>query len=179
MAAPLAPTLGYRPLRRLWLRPPRHPRPLPRMRERPVRTMARFLFTAATVLSAALCLATLVLWMHRYPRGDFCRLVNCNGGFWYARSSRGFLHVGRMLYVFPPTIPDTFLTRHGFIWFSQGGVFLTALPHWFVTLVASVLPVAALTRRLRHRPIPGTCPACGYDLRATPTRCPECGTAKA
>ena len=54
------------------------------------------------------------------------------------------------------------------------GVFL---PMWFVVLLASLLPVgrcvAVVIRRLRYPP--GHCRRCGYDLRATPDQCPECG----
>jgi hypothetical protein len=50
-------------------------------------------------------------------------------------------------------------------------------PCWFLQLMTLILPVAWLVkRRLRlQRERKGQCRRCGYDLRATPERCPECG----
>jgi hypothetical protein len=42
-----------------------------------------------------------------------------------------------------------------------------------LTLIAWTLLGPLRRRRRRSK---GLCPACGYDLRATPGRCPECGT---
>jgi hypothetical protein len=52
-------------------------------------------------------------------------------------------------------------------------------PLWALALLLGVTPplfrdLGAQRRRRLERA--GLCPGCGYDLRATPGRCPECGT---
>jgi hypothetical protein len=48
------------------------------------------------------------------------------------------------------------------------------VPFWAIMAVAAVAPAVVMWRR-RHHFQPGVCRVCGYDLRATPDRCPECG----
>ena len=51
------------------------------------------------------------------------------------------------------------------------------IPYWLPALLTAILPANWLIRRSRRRRLAmvGRCRGCGYDLRATPDQCPECG----
>ena len=55
-------------------------------------------------------------------------------------------------------------------------VWNVVVPHWFLFVATSLLPALWIRNHRRRHARLGICSRCGYDVRATPDRCPEYGT---
>ena len=170
------------------------------MAHRKLAILRRRVFTALSVLSLLLCVATLALWGRSYRYVDRVRWIGIyetTHQYFALESHRGLcaLRSSRQdnrglpipenpgwAYLTARTgDPLSFLPKERFLGFGYvhvGRINRTVwLPHWSLALLFAILPALHLRAAIRLRRLNriGHCPRCGYDLRATPERCPECG----
>ena len=150
------------------------------------------LFTILSAVSLLLCVATMVLWILGtwvVLRWGYCgateghmlvvwsapgnievvyytKLTNRSSTGFHAERTYPALHFGWGFAMHVPHDPIDIRPLY------------FVIPDWFIGSITAVLPFLWY-RRYRRRLLAerkGHCPKCGDDLRASPERCPECGT---
>jgi hypothetical protein len=169
--------------------------------------MRRRLFNFLAAVSLLLCVVTVALWVRSYRWkegvnfGAHCSAFTRYGRLvltadfnevrlgapaarpvrWYRRSQsrQGMNLVDRPDHSFA----GFGFKRHGWAELPKP-TWVVLVPMWFVTAATALPPGLWLLgayrrRRAAERNAKGLCARCGYDLRASPGRCPECGASPA
>lgn len=148
-----------------------------------MRRLFRWMFNAPAALSLLLCLLTKAILLRTQPRSDAD--YERAGGIILVTWCVGFLVMGLVAPKRRRTNITAFAVLLGVplgIWLDDAGSGEGPSCGWLgVPLQLLIVGfLANLVRsgfvRLWHRNGSVRCVACGYDLRATPDRCPECGT---
>ena len=163
--------------------------------------LARHLFTLCSAVSVLLCVAVCVLWV----RSQFAPATvswNASGRNVFAAVNDGYILVGvggpaygplGAVKYRPVAAERGLFNPHTVVSFA-GAEYAAArsartgrtewgfaVRYWVLGGGLAALSVVLLAPGWRHRRWvrnhPGHCLACGYDLRASPDRCPECGAA--
>ena len=161
------------------------------------------LFTILSAMSLVLCVATCALWARSSEHMDAMVIDWCGttefdsmrGTAWLTTEKNEtpsnhmrieLIHDG----LYPPLYLDAEqrhaeLQHPGLAHFGFYCVKLhvrevcgLGVPFWLLIIMSTALPLlrARRSRTGRKRRTNSACSTCGYDLLATPGRCPECGT---
>ena len=168
-----------------------------------VKRTLRWLLNGLTALSLLVALVVAGSWVRSYWRTDNIHLVYAySQSKWRLINFKGRIEisewrlttgiwVGDLVehYTSDARVADKLKTNLiGIEWQVKEYFIVTrfvgkqlSIPHAYLLLFFSTLPLVCLYHHLRRSfPYPhGQCVKCGYDLRATPDRCPECGTISA
>ncbi|HEY2586610.1 MAG TPA: hypothetical protein VGI81_12675 [Tepidisphaeraceae bacterium] len=170
--------------------------------------MSRRTFTVLSAASLVGCVAIVVLWQRSYRGCDVLIGQHGPGGHVTCTSEFGqvvFEVEGRQRgqvepgwSYFQKSLPRRFrrhqedvagfaawrgTVRH-YVLLLPSPLWGVAVPHWFLFLCTAALPATtgvrwSARRVARARVRRGLCARCGYDLRASAGRCPECGLERA
>src|SRR5215208_4024714 len=164
--------------------------------------LLRWLFNIASFLSLLICLANAVMWIRSCFVGDNWVWYEreCQSCYNTIRSGRGWIRYGwadmsMMTGKNPPPGHFTLKPADALYPLNATAKFNHTLPGYryskygatgLVLDIAYAIPFALMavlpsiwllsSRRQRSRSRLGLCRVCGYDLRASAGRCPECGT---
>lgn len=150
--------------------------------------MKRWTFNLLAALSLVLGVATAVMWVRSYWRTEGV-IVYSGGNRFILGSVSGTFLVQRDVFPTPSDhwikwvsrVADPNERRQCFLgslwcWEAdslKGTYQYLFLPKWSILCPTGFVLVLWLRSLRRARP--GFCPTCGYDLRESPQRCPECG----
>lgn len=156
--------------------------------------MKQRIFTLLSAFSLFFCIAIVACWIDSYITYDEMRIrgsdgrVYCIDSYWGAARLRTYVsspadrnrfipfHASQV----PPELHDRLraTTKGQWLGFGRDHQFDSPIvPHWFPALLSAILPAlwmrASVRRRTRKKW--GLCIHCGYDIRFSANRCPECG----
>jgi hypothetical protein len=148
-----------------------------------MRRIGTWLFNGFAAASLLLCVARTIAWIWSDAHSNDFRPFSGYGGIQLRTAHRMIVYLG------PPYRPQpwTFYTPASQRMAIVVGPTTVFIECWKLALGFGIIPAIWLFVRVRQSLINRRsrdrneihCSNCEYDLRATPDRCPECGTASA